>query len=399
MYEKQRWSWLFSPSNIPFAFRLLACVTSLPICALIYWLTFTKFYDSRVLIIPMAIWAWCFDKKGAGTYLLCFLTGLGIYYLLYQRSGDSLPNIPISIFIDIPIMIIVGGVILSFRKKQTHRDTEPLYILKEEQKRQHQLALEQVRQLEQIKTQFLINVNHELRTPLTATYGYFELLKMLFEQKGQLDYKTHGAYLQDALHYCEDLCSIVNNILDTMDIDNIQPVQINERCNVGQVILETCGNVDIVQNEQNRIHLQVAEDLHVQANVHYLRHILHQLLTNAFKYTPPGSPITIRAEVDPGEADVVCISIKDMGPGIPLRDQAHIFDQFARLPRDVAGTMRGAGLGLYICKHLVERMQGQIWVESSGLQGRGSCFRFTLPRAIAVPTSHTQLSPKSAQTF
>ncbi|GCE04414.1 hypothetical protein KDAU_17430 [Dictyobacter aurantiacus] len=286
-----------------------------------------------------------------------------------------------------------------FKDRQADKITEPVRVLAEENKQQQQMVAEQVRQFEQIKTQFLINVNHELRTPLTATYSYFELLETLFEQQGHLDYKDHGMYLRDALRYCEQLRSIVNNILDTLDIDNTQPVYQGEPCNVARVILDTCTNLDIVQREQYRIHIQASSNLYVQANRPYLRHILHQLLSNAFKYTPPGSPIIIRAEVDPAEEDTVCISIKDRGPGIPFREQAHIFDQFARLPRDIAGTVRGTGLGLYICKQLVERMHGYIWVESSGLQGRGCCFRFTLPQATVTPTGDTQLPTDQAQAF
>lgn len=399
MYGNQRWPWLLSVSNMSFSLKLCVCLVSVPICMLIYVVTFTKFYDSRILVVPMFIWAWTFDKKGAYAYFWSFVGGVGIYYLLSLRSPFHLPATPISLIIDVPVIVIVAMVIIAFKKQQMERDTEPLRVLTEENKQQQQLAAEQVRQFEQIKTQFLINVNHELRTPLAATYSYFELLEMLFEQKGQLDYKDHGTYLRDALRYCEELRSIVNNILDTMDIDNIQPVYNHEQCNVAQVILETCTNIDIFQHEQYRIHIQVSSNLYVQVNMQYLRHILHQLLTNAFKYTPPGSPIIIRAELDPVEENTVCISVKDRGPGIPFREQVHIFDQFARLPRDIAGTVRGTGLGLYICKQLVERMHGHIWVESSGRQGRGCCFRFTLPRATVVPAARVQMPRNSAQAF
>ncbi|GHO86875.1 hypothetical protein KSZ_48810 [Dictyobacter formicarum] len=343
----------------------------------------------------MLIWAWTFDKKGTYIYFWSFVGGVGIYYLLSLISALHLPAVPISLIIDIPVIIIVAVAIIALKKRQIDRDTEPLRVLTEENKQQRQLAAEQIRQFEQIKTQFLINVNHELRTPLAATYSYFELLKVLFEQKGQLDYKDHGTYLRDALRYCEELRSIVNNILDTMDIDNIQPAYSYGQYNVAEVILEICTNIDIVRHEQYRIHIQVPSNLYVQANMQYLRHILHQLLTNAFKYTPPGSPIIIRAELDPAEENTVYISVKDRGPGIPFREQAHIFDQFARLPRDIGGTVRGTGLGLYICRQLVERMHGHIWVESSGLQGRGCCFRFTLPRAevVTATTGHMPGDP------
>lgn len=397
MYGNQRWPWLMSASHIPFAVRLFICLVSIPICMFIYVLTFTKFYDSRIMVVPMVAWAWAFNKRGAYIYGLSFLGGVGIYYLLTHSGSLHLLEPPRSLIIDIPVMVVTAVAVITFKRQQVDKITEPLRVLTEENKQQKQLAAEQVRQFEQIKTQFLINVNHELRTPLTATHSYFELLKILFEQKGHLDYKDHGTYLRDALRYCEELGSIVNNILDTLDIDNIQPTHQSESCNVAQAILDTCTNLNIVQHEQYRIHIQVPSNLYVQGNTPYLRHILHQLLSNAFKYTPAGSPIIIRAELDPVEENTVCISVKDRGPGIPFREQAHIFDQFARLPRDIAGTIRGTGLGLYICKQLVERMHGYIWVESSGLQGRGCCFRFTLPQAATAPDADHLVPTDQAQ--
>jgi signal transduction histidine kinase len=75
----------------------------------------------------------------------------------------------------------------------------------------------------------------------------------------------------------------------------------------------------------------------------------------------------------------VNISVEDLGPGIPPEDIPLLFGQFVRLKRDLAGAVRGTGLGLYVCKNLVEAMEGHIWVESPGIPGQGSSFGFTLP--------------------
>ena len=79
----------------------------------------------------------------------------------------------------------------------------------------------------------------------------------------------------------------------------------------------------------------------------------------------------------------VCLSVQDAGPGIPAEELPLLFEKFVRLKRDLAGSTRGTGLGLYICKQLVEAMGGRIWVESSGHLGEGSRFCVTLP-----PFSH-----------
>ena len=76
---------------------------------------------------------------------------------------------------------------------------------------------------------------------------------------------------------------------------------------------------------------------------------------------------------------MVCISVRDHGPGIPTHELPRMFGQFVRLERDVSKKIGGTGLGLYVSKQLVEAMEGHIWVESSGVQEEGSLFRFTLP--------------------
>jgi nitrogen fixation/metabolism regulation signal transduction histidine kinase len=81
------------------------------------------------------------------------------------------------------------------------------------------------------------------------------------------------------------------------------------------------------------------------------------------------------------ESPYVCICVRDTVPGIPPEEQSMLFQQFFRLKRDLSGTIRGTGLGLYLCRQFVEAMNGQIWVESSGIAGEGSSFCFTLPVA------------------
>jgi signal transduction histidine kinase len=117
---------------------------------------------------------------------------------------------------------------------------------------------------------------------------------------------------------------------------------------------------------------------------------MRNLLTNASKYTPAWTPIVVSAdpadEADqPGEqAGMVCVHVRDYGPGIPPEQQASLFQRFVRLPNATKGKQPGSGLGLAICKQLIEAMGGTIRVESSGKDGEGCCFTFTLVSA-SVP--------------
>src|ERR1019366_1597658 len=95
---------------------------------------------------------------------------------------------------------------------------------------------------------------------------------------------------------------------------------------------------------------------------------------------PSQTPIRINAQKEPAdEPPYICISIQDYGPGIPPDSIASLFDKFFRLLQHQSSSIRGTGLRLYICKQLVEAMNGRIWVESSGIAGEGSRFCFTLP--------------------
>jgi signal transduction histidine kinase len=114
---------------------------------------------------------------------------------------------------------------------------------------------------------------------------------------------------------------------------------------------------------------------------------MRNLLTNACKYTPAGTPITVSAaplgaaEHPRGQAGMVCVRVRDEGPGILPEQQARIFERFVRLPDTAASAQPGSGLGLAICKQLVEAMGGTIWVESTGRAGEGACFSFALANA------------------
>jgi signal transduction histidine kinase len=153
--------------------------------------------------------------------------------------------------------------------------------------------------------------------------------------------------------------------------------------------------------EQN-IALDIPERLIALANAQYLRQILRNLLSNAFKYTPVGTLITISASLStdamqpesplPVPGASACIRVKDAGPGIPPDELPLLFGQFVRLKRDISGPVRGTGLGLHISKQLVEAMNGRIWVESTGIPGQGSTFSFTLPAVL-----HTTDAPHSEE--
>ena len=259
-------------------------------------------------------------------------------------------------------------------------------------------ALEQQRQLNNLKDQFLLNVSHELRTPLTEVQGYLELLK---EHSGKLEPEMQKTFVENAVRGCEELQTLIANVLDAMYFDE----QTSKRTLVAQrEPLQVLAVVrEMLRGFEQQLHgrtveLDIPETLKVWAGRLHMRQILYNLLSNALKYSPEESPVCIQARLWNNQplngvklVRQVCICVKDVGPGIPQDEMSHLFGRFVRLERDISGPIRGSGLGLYICKQLVEGMGGTIWAESSGVPGEGSCFCFTLP---AVPST-TQLCSKS----
>jgi signal transduction histidine kinase len=244
------------------------------------------------------------------------------------------------------------------------------------------MAYEQQRQVNQFKDQFIMNVSHELRTPLTSISGYLELLK---EYRDHIDMTTQTTFLNKAIEGCDELTHLVNSVLDAITVSNeIQPA-LCEIVSVSEAVTHTIEHLDPREIGEYTIITDVPSSLEVWADMQYLRQVLRNLLSNAFKYSPPHTSITITArQIIPehiGDDPLVQISIKDEGLGIPEDETALLFEKFVRLKRDLAGLARGTGLGLYITRQLVEAMAGHIRVESTGKAGEGSSFHFTLPCA------------------
>jgi signal transduction histidine kinase len=250
---------------------------------------------------------------------------------------------------------------------------------------EQQRAYEHQQHLSQLKDQFLINVSHELRTPLTEMYGYLELL---LEYGERLDVAGRTTFLKHAMSGCEELTLLINNVLDAIHLEKETKPPSVQSLSVAQIVNEVLAQFDPRTLHNYDIQVHVAEALQVKADPQYVRQVVRNLLSNACKYTPKQTQVVVSARlgntIQPTEhsCQQVTICVKDHGPGIDPDDIPLLFEKFVRLKRDLSGPVRGTGLGLYISKQLVEVMKGQIWVESSGIAGQGSCFCFTLPVAL-----------------
>lgn len=374
------WPWPRWLLTLPFSVRIVLCLLCFPCCMAIYLLPWLPTAGNGVILtLPMGLASWLFSKRGACSCFFGYLTIEVLIHIFFLPGTILNPLHIYSTLLITCVLFLEGSALVSLRHLLDEEEAARQQAEQGEQ--QTRTAYEQQRQLNQLKNQFILNVNHELRTPLSALYGYLELLHYCMQESGHLSQSTHADYLKQALNYCEQLRLMVSNVLDTMAIGNDKGQLTLQPTLLRRAVYETLA---CFREEQQtaRVQINCAEDIMVQANAQCLRHILYNLLSNAFKYSAPNTPITVGASQPLLPTDEeVHLWVQDQGPGIPPDEISSLFEQFVRLKRDLGSPVRGSGLGLYICKHLVEAMQGRIWVESSGIPGEGSRFSFTLPRA------------------
>jgi signal transduction histidine kinase len=373
--------------NLSLTARLLIATSSVLFFLAMYILLpkYIGFNTPLLFAVPVSLIAWMFRK--AGLFLtLCVLFVTLWFYGTEQWGGFwPPPSQAVYFVVSASVLLFIGLLICG------QRDA---FDLADEAQYQIAVAYEQQQKLHEAKDQFLQNVNHELRTPLTAIYGYLELL---LEHNVNLDNTMRATFLEHAMQSCDELQLLVNNVLDSMSEgkEKRKPIHM-EQTAVMDVVHEVLERFDPKTTLEHHIVVHVPDYVAVMANPQYVRQVLRNLLSNAFKYAPVKTPIEISAKlyglvVEPTHpAPEICISVKDAGPGIPADEIPLLFNQFVRLRRDTSGKVRGSGLGLYLSKQFVELMGGRIWVESEGIAGRGSRFNFTLP-CVPNPTIKGQV--------
>ncbi len=367
-------TWPRALLRLPLAIRVIIVGGTIFFALLIYMLSFSSIHNGNILTLPVGVSAWIFKKKGLFIFLGIGLCSLTIYHARHLQS--LLWPIPysLSVFGGLIILAIIGLVVVALRDLLDAEEDARLKAQQAEQ--QTAIAYEQQRRLNELKNQFILNVNHELRSPLTVVSGY---LSLLLDKQRQFGQEAQEIYLKGAMRGCIELETLTNDVLDSLMLSNDDERLKMEDISIASIVSEVVEHFVSTGNQERRFCADISEQIIARGNGQCIRHVLRNLVSNACKYSPQDTPVTISATVSASPASQVCISIQDEGPGIPSDQIPLLFGQFVRLKRDLAGTVRGSGLGLYISKKLVEAMDGHIWVESAGIAGEGSRFCFTLP--------------------
>lgn len=225
---------------------------------------------------------------------------------------------------------------------------------------------------DELRDTFVSVVSHELQTPIAIIKGYASTLA---REDAHWDAETLRTRLRAIEEESDRLHHLLGNVLYA------------SRIHVGGLQMERT-ELDLAElthsvvrrfkarSPESDISVRIPVDLPlVMADRERIEEVLLNLLDNAVKYAPKGSRIRVRGQAT--EEDAI-VSVADTGQGIPLREQERIFERFQRLDNSSARRTQGAGLGLYICRAIVEAHGGRIWVSS--VMGRGSTFNFSLPR-------------------
>jgi two-component system, sensor histidine kinase ChiS len=289
-----------------------------------------------------------------------------------------------------------GGVISAFYQLQTKRN-------------QANAEARRLQELNEAKSQFLSTVSHELRTPLTSILGFSKIIKKRLEERilpktDLSDAKTDRAAeqvlenLSIVVSESERLTALINEVLDLAKIESGKVVWHEEKLEIGELVERAAASTAMLfENKKLKLRLDIALDLpQILGDPDRLLQVLVNLLSNAVKFTERGEVVVsarlvvknvgriqnVGRVLNPSDVDVAAdtllIGVADTGIGIPKEFQALVFEKFRQVASDtLTDKPQGTGLGLPICKEIVEHHGGRIWVEST--VDEGSAFWFTLP--------------------
>ncbi|MBN7772263.1 sensor histidine kinase [Clostridium aminobutyricum] len=307
-------------------------------------------------------------EQGAAIYGIAvfFLAALSDILMYSDLFGDG-PNAPIS---EMAMLVFVLAQTVSLFLMNNR-------VLAQAKEAEQKLETEKnaLEALNRMKTEFLGNVSHELKTPLTVVSGYAQTTRQMAEQHGELNAGEVSRRMKLISSEAERLSLMVGQILDVTRIEEGRMAMEQTSCYVDEIIhgaIETY--YPILNKNANRLEIHIERALPaVSADPGRISQVIINLISNAVRFTVNGL-ITVSARQEDLHI-VICVA--DNGAGISRERLPHIFERYVSKKKSGVGQDTGTGLGVYICKHIVESHGGEIWLESE--EGKGTSVFFTLP--------------------
>jgi signal transduction histidine kinase len=237
------------------------------------------------------------------------------------------------------------------------------------------LAKDAAEESDRLKTSFLTNMSHEIRTPMNAIIGFSNLLL-----KPDLSQRKKSEYVAIIRNNSAALLKIIDDIIDTARIEVGEIRFEEENIKLNDILDEIYTATEEMKSKEGKKHIDLVlkkgrpdPDFRVRADSYRIRQILSNLISNSIKFVEQGY-VEFGYRI---EEDDLLFYVKDTGIGIPLHKQEFIFEPFRQVEESYTRKYGGTGLGLTICKNLVNLIGGKIWVESE--EGKGTTFYFTIP--------------------
>jgi PAS domain S-box-containing protein len=273
-------------------------------------------------------------------------------------------------------------------EEELEKHREHLETLVDERTKELKQAYEEVKRLEQLKSEFLSTVSHELRTPLTSILGFAKIIKKNYNKviddvEGKITHKKVKKYipriennLDIIIKEGDRLTRLINDVLDLSKIESGK-MQWNDKSWDANEIIEEVVDITtgfFLQNKNVKFINTIEENLgSIQVDKDRIVQVINNLISNSMKFTNEGH---VKLEVFKKNGNIQ-VEIEDTGSGITKKDQEKVFEKFRQVGDTLTDKPTGTGLGLPICKEIIEHYGGTIWVESE--LGEGSTFKFTLP--------------------
>jgi signal transduction histidine kinase len=226
--------------------------------------------------------------------------------------------------------------------------------------------MKQVKENQQRKDEFIGIASHELKTPLTSVKGYVELLNTIEDKE------PNKQFVKKSLENVNKLEKLIKDLLDVSKIQSGQ-LELNIKdFDIDSLVEETIASFQMVSTSHEITREDHFNNEIIDGDRQRIEQVLINLLSNAIKYSPNGKKVIVYSQKNGAE---IIITVRDYGIGVVKEEQSKIFERFYRT-RDTSMNISGFGLGLYICRDIITRHRGKIWMKTEEM---GSSFSFSLP--------------------
>jgi signal transduction histidine kinase len=244
-------------------------------------------------------------------------------------------------------------------------------LSEEREKRRIKRTYDNLREVDELKTNFMSLVSHDLKTPVARIKNTLQLMRLDFPD-------LHGDWSEsvgEVIADCDSLTLMISNILSLNRLEAKEVTLDRVTGDLGDLIHQVATSLESEAREKSiTLDTNGVQPVYTEFDEGMINQVLNNLIGNAHKYTPAGGYVSVSTDEKDGFVDVF---VTDTGYGIPKENLPFIFEKFYRVDKGEAAKIKGTGLGLYLCKYLVELHGGSIHVESA--EDKGSTFSFSLP--------------------